>query len=258
MDKAKEAFLKYVSKFDQREKKVRIKITHSFRVLALSSLLAEELNLNKEDTEIINYIALLHDIGRFQQLEVTNSFWDKLFDHASYGVKYLFEEGHIKDYLEDEQNYELIKKAIFYHNKHVLEIPNFDERTNFFIKLIRDLDKIDIINTNNLEYAVSFKKEEVPESYFEQFFAQQSIKVKGKPNSSKSFMVTCAYIYDLNYRESIDIIKKRNYFTKYFAKANVDQESEEIFGQIKENVLKMLEKEKENVRKKVQCTRKRK
>lgn len=257
MDKAKEAFLKYVSQFDQSKQKVRLKIAHSLRVLALSYLLAERLNLNEEDSKLLNYIALLHDIGRFHQLELTDSFLDKLFDHASYGIKYLFTEGHIKDYLAAEKDYEIIKKAIYYHNKYVLDIPNFDERSNMFIKLIRDLDKIDIVNTINLEYDVYFCKEDVPDSYFDQFWARQSIKIVGNPNPSKSLVVTSAFVYDLNFSESRDIINEKEYFLKYFAKAQVAPGSEEVFMKIKENVLEMLE-ENENVREKVQCTRKRK
>ncbi len=243
MDQAKEAFLAYASKYDKSDLKVRIKIEHPLRVLALSTIFAQRLNLNEEDTKLINIISLLHDIGRFHQLEVVNSFQDDLFDHAAYGVKYLFDEGHIKEFWPEEKDYDIIKKAIYYHNKHVLEVPNFDERTNFFVKLIRDLDKIDILNTINLEHNVYFKKEDVPEEYFQEYFKGQSIKIFGKPNPSKTFILTCAYMFDLNFKESIIILKERKYLDKFIAKAQVDPDSQELFTKITDLALAQLEKE---------------
>ena len=240
MDKEKEIFLKYVTSFDMNNPKIKLKIAHSLRVLDLSTILAEKLNLTIEETELIKLISLLHDIGRFEQLKLTNSFDDCIFDHAKSGVEYLFQEGFIKNYLKDDKNYEIIRNAIYYHNKYVDDIPSFDEATSKYINLIRDLDKIDIVNAINLNYDVYFKKEEVPKSYIDEFFQAKSIRKVGLNCPSKSFMTTCAFVYDINYPESFEILKERNYYEKYFAKAKVAIESEKLYEEIKENVRKKV------------------
>ncbi len=240
MDKEKEEFIKYATSFDMNNPKIKLKIAHSFRVLGLSSELAKKLSLTKEETELIKVISLLHDIGRFEQLRLTSSFDDCIFDHARSGIDYLFQEGFIKDYCNDERNYEIIRKAIYYHNKYVDDIPPFDDVTNKYINLIRDLDKIDIVNTINLNYDVYFKKEDVPKSYFDEFFQAKSIKRVGLNNPSKSFMTTCAFVYDINYPESFELLKEKDYYQKYFAKAKVAIGSEKLYEEIKENVRKKV------------------
>ena len=49
------------------------------------------MHLNEEDQQLAELIALLHDIGRFQQLRLYNSFSPDTMDHAAFGVQLLFE-----------------------------------------------------------------------------------------------------------------------------------------------------------------------
>lgn len=250
MEEAKREFLKFVKNFNQDEARVKLKISHTLRVVSLANKLAKKMKLSDEDQQLISLISLLHDIGRFYQLQVTSSFQDILFDHANYGVKFLFDEGHIRDYIADDTNDDIIKNAIYFHNKYVDDIPNLNERNMFFIKLIRDLDKLDILYTIYLNYKLKFKKEDVPDSYYEEFFLQKSIRIKGSPNGSKSFMTTCAYIYDFNFEESLELLSELKYLDLFFESIEVDNNSLALFERIKGNVYKKL-KESIYVRKKI-------
>lgn len=64
-------------------------------------------------------IALLHDIGRFEQVKQTKDFADnKNFEHANYGVKVLFEDNLIRKFVKDNKYGNIIKKAIYNHNRY--------------------------------------------------------------------------------------------------------------------------------------------
>ena len=106
-DKMKNEFLEYVSNFDMNNYHIKYKYNHSIRV-----------NFNREDTKIIKTIGLLHDIGRFEQIKLTNGFNDNEFDHAAYGAMILFKEGLIEKFDVDPKDYEIIEFAILNHNRY--------------------------------------------------------------------------------------------------------------------------------------------
>ena len=54
--------------------KVRLKIVHTYGVVKQSEEIAKRMRLSEEDTELARMIALLHDIGRFEQLKRFDSF----------------------------------------------------------------------------------------------------------------------------------------------------------------------------------------
>ena len=138
-------FNKYVNKFDVSDEKIMWKVEHSLRVYEKNKKNAEKLGFSKDEVNLAGEIGLLHDIGRFRQLEITDSFSDlEGFDHADFGVKYLFDECNIKKYVKDEKDYDIIKFAIKYHNKYRLPKCTDAEMLKQ-AKLIRDTDKLDIL-----------------------------------------------------------------------------------------------------------------
>ena len=89
-DSAKQVFEKYLDGYDRENDKVRLKIVHTYGVVEQSAAIAGRLGLSQEDKELAGIIALLHDIGRFEQLRRFDSFLPDTMDHASYGVELLF------------------------------------------------------------------------------------------------------------------------------------------------------------------------
>lgn len=73
-ERAKKAFQEYLNGYDREDAKVRLKIVHTCGVVACSEKIAAGLQLSREDTELARVIALLHDIGRFEQLKRYQSF----------------------------------------------------------------------------------------------------------------------------------------------------------------------------------------
>ena len=101
LDKAKKEFEKYVKPYDIQNAKISRKIAHSYRVVDVIGTNCKSLNLTEEDIELAKLIGLLHDIGRFEQIRIYDTFSDKdSIDHANLGVKILFEDGLIRNFIE--------------------------------------------------------------------------------------------------------------------------------------------------------------
>jgi len=121
---------------------LHLKESHTHRVCGETRLLADALKLNENDTRIAETIALLHDIGRFEQFKKYRTYKDTTSeDHAMMGLRILRQE-RILDGL-DERERLWIERAIEYHNKKSLP-EGLDERTAMFSRIIRDADKIDV------------------------------------------------------------------------------------------------------------------
>ncbi len=75
--------------------------------------IAEDLNLTSEEAVLAQLIALLHDIGRFEQLRIYNTFRDiDSIDHAELGIKILFKDGIIRNFIKETKYDDIIYKAI--------------------------------------------------------------------------------------------------------------------------------------------------
>jgi HD superfamily phosphohydrolase YqeK len=121
---------------------LRLKETHTHRVCGETRLLADALKLNDNDARIAETIALLHDIGRFEQFKKYRTYKDATSeDHSTIGLRVMKEERVLEDY--DPQERIRIERAVEYHNKKVLP-EGLDEQTELFSKIIRDADKLDI------------------------------------------------------------------------------------------------------------------
>ena len=117
-----------LKQYDLTDGKIKLKIRHTFGVITLSEYIAKDLNLKEEDIELAKIIALLHDIGRFEQIKVFDDFRDyETLDHAELGVKILFEDNLIRNFIEEDTYDNIILKAIKNHNKLNIE-DNLNEQ----------------------------------------------------------------------------------------------------------------------------------
>lgn len=119
-----------------------LKRDHSLRVCEEITSLGQALGLSEPDLSLARTIALLHDIGRFEQFKRYGTFVDATSEnHAILGLK-VIETQKLLPHLNPRQK-ALIMDAVGSHNAAVLP-DNQDERTLFFMRLIRDADKLDI------------------------------------------------------------------------------------------------------------------
>ena len=113
LNKAKSAFKHYISQFDLADDKINRKIIHTYKVVECAKHIAENLKLSQEDIELAQLIGLLHDIGRFEQAKRFDDFRDAYtIDHAELGVQILFKENLIRNFIQEAQYDEMIKKSM--------------------------------------------------------------------------------------------------------------------------------------------------
>ena len=139
---AQQEFESYLNGYDRENDRIKLKIIHTYGVVKQAEELAGRMHLSAEDNDLARLIALLHDIGRFEQLKRYDSFEPGTMDHAAYGVKVLFDEGMIRRFLPDDKWDSIIYTAIAHHSDY--ELPEIsDPQTLLHAKLIRDEDKLD-------------------------------------------------------------------------------------------------------------------
>lgn len=223
---AKKAFANYVKNYDIQNDKIKLKVEHIERVSQIAKKLTMKLELNKEDVALAELIGLLHDIGRFEQIKRFNTFNDsKSVNHGEFGVHVLFnkQDGIIRKFVEDNQYDNIIKNAIFYHNKDKSDIPDdLTTRELLHIKILRDSDKIDILNILTYEKKetawekADLSDDVITEEIYKEFMENGRIDYHKKKTSADSLVGHFAYIFDFNFTDSIQYIKEKNYMEKIY------------------------------------------
>ena len=177
--------------------------------------------LSPEDTELAKIIALLHDIGRFEQLKRFDSFEPATMDHAAYGVQVLFEEGMIRRFVPENQWDDIIRTAIALHSNFKLEnISN--PRTLLHARLIRDADKLDNCRVkleDDLPVFMGMSGEDIgaqtitPKVY-DTVLSNQCIYSPDRVTKMDYWVSYVAHFCDIYFRASFDIIKEHDYLNK--------------------------------------------
>lgn len=230
-------FKNYVKNYNPQDPKIALKISHIERVSQKAKELAISLNLSQEDINLAELIGLLHDIGRFEQIRIYNTFMDKdSVNHAEYGVKVLFEDGLIRKFIKEDAYDNIIKKAILNHNRGYLNIDkDLNKKELLHTKLIRDADKLDIFYFLNMEnmnvlYGNNIEKQKINKEVYREFFEDKYINYK-KINSGLDLAIAhFAYIYDFNYKFTLQKIKEDKFLTKLYSRFDLvnDREQESL------------------------------
>ena len=123
LKKAREVFEAYLDEYDRNDEKIKLKIVHTYGVVSCARKIGKKMKLGEEQQQLAELIALLHDIGRFEQLRLYDSFMPDTMDHAAFGVKLLFdgENPMIRRFLADTCYDEIIYAAIAKHSDFRLE-----------------------------------------------------------------------------------------------------------------------------------------
>ncbi len=209
-----EEFSDYVSNYDMSVDAIKRKYEHSIRVMNLSVKYARLLGFSDEDVELASIIGLLHDIGRFEQYTKYQSFNDyKTFDHALYGVKILFKNNFIRKFTDRVKDYGLIKFAIRNHNKLEIEKCN-SKRYLKFAKLIRDVDKLDIVYlAGYLGEIKSYANGDlISDSVIDDINNNRLVNKRNILNHNDNIVVYYGFVFDINNDIVLKELKQNLYY----------------------------------------------
>lgn len=224
----KEWFLSYTDTFlnipDIDLENIKLKKYHTLRVCENMQLISKDLSENNKILALT--VALLHDVGRFEQLRLYGTFSDvNSVDHASLGIKILKELGVLNN-LEHFES-EIIYIAIENHNKAEI-VTGLSNKSLPISKLIRDADKLDIWRVV-IEYYKDGREKSNPSLVHNLPYGTDvcipvynSVKNKGIIRYSiletvvdmKIFQM--AWIFDINTNYALSLILERGYIEGIF------------------------------------------
>lgn len=221
--------------FDLDNDKVSHKNNHTFNVVENAKKICEDMKLSDEDKDLAMLIALLHDIGRFDQARQMNTFREDItsYDHATLGVKLLFEQGEIRNFIKDDKYDEIIKKAIGNHSKYILDETDLTEKEILHCKIIRDADKIDSFRAKTTDdiytmvniTAQDIEKSKITDKVFNDFMNEKTIFSKDRKTGLDIWVSYIAFIFGLEFKSSLKLIKENDYINKLFDRFNYVAES---------------------------------
>lgn len=221
-------FENYVSRFKSPDptytKNIQLKKDHTYRVCDEIIRLGKSLDLSSQDLNLAKTMALLHDLGRFEQYDRYQTFDDhKSENHAQLSLQVITQEKVLKGI--DGASQKLIKCVISYHNR--ASVPtNETKRCLFFSRLLRDADKLDILYVVT-EYYQSRDKHtnqslelELPDTpqisdrVYHDLLSEKIVNAGHVQNLNDFKLLQMAWIYDINFPHTYKLIKKRKYLEK--------------------------------------------
>lgn len=242
--KALNAFREYTTHYDVSDEKVKLKIDHTYRVCGLCQQIATQSGFDENEIELAWLTGLLHDVGRFEQLKRYGTFIDaQSIDHAEFGADILFQEGKIRDYVEDTSEDELLEKTVRCHSAY--RVPtNYTTREKKFADLLRDADKIDILKVNIIVpfeeiYNVTtydLKHCKVTEEVMQAFFEEHAVLRSLKKTPVDHLVGHISLVYELVYPISRKLVYEQGYLNKLMDFQSELSETNAQFAKIREKM----------------------
>lgn len=231
IEKAKKVFDEYISKYDLNNNKIIRKVKHTYRVTDISNLIAEGIGLDEEDIKLATLIGLLHDIGRFEQIKRYNTFADKdSIDHGELGIKILFEENLIREVVEETKYDNIIKVAVFNHNKFKIQ-NGLEGKELLHSKIVRDADKLDDLYLGTGKNNTFNSDEKITDKVFHDFINNECIFNDDRVTEVDKEISYLAWIYDINFDYSLKYIKDKDYINQIIN--NISLENEDAINKMK-------------------------
>ena len=148
LERLKSWFAEYTSGFctgdPEHDRVFRLKQNHTVRVAVIIRRIGRSLGLGPEELRVAEATAVLHDVGRFRQYAEYRTFRDQASEnHARISLRVVNRNRLLAGFSPPQKAH--IARAVAFHNTaHPPGLNDSDSR--LFLKLLRDADKLDILN----------------------------------------------------------------------------------------------------------------
>lgn len=245
-------FADYVRSFyshvPEDQKNIALKEEHSLLVCRIIRILAREQGLAPDKVLIAETIGLFHDIGRFPQYARYKTFRDSLsVNHGNLGVEILTEKNVLAPLPGEEQR--IVLNAVRFHN--AFAVPHLpDPEDVFFLRLIRDADKLDIWRIflgffegkNAKASAVGLGLPETP-GYSKKAIAclrdRKSVALSLLKNMNDFKLTQLSWVYDLNFSSSFALLAENDFIRRLVALLPDTEEIREVEALLNDYVSRM-------------------
>ena len=221
-------FNRYVSRYYGQnpayDRNFKLKEDHSLRVCDNTFEIISGDEVETDSVYLAEVCALFHDIGRFEQLRKFGTFNDKLsVNHAHLGSEILESEAILLRLSEPERD--IIIRAVRDHN--LQNLPgDYDNPEVFFqCRLLRDADKLDILNVLSRHYTSFLSGSDsvldlnLPDEavfspgVIEDIFNSKSVDFRKLRTLNDFKLAQLSWVFDLNFPRSLQLLKERAYLT---------------------------------------------
>ena len=231
-------FEEYIKKIDMSNSWAKAKYFHSLKSMDLAKIIATNLNIfNEEEIVIMQLIALFHDIGNFEQKNY--NYLDNFEDDSTMkSIEILFDDGLIRKITPETKYDNMIKVAIFCHNKDGLP-KNIDEKMICACNIMKDVHKLEelrmVINYPYIDNRINAYPSPLVYNEFKLF---RPLKRELSDNNADNILIVMSNLFGLNYKISYSIVEEKQYIEKIVnSLIYEDRKIEKFFKQI-EVVLK--------------------
>ncbi len=201
-----------------------LKQAHTLRVCEAILDIGHHEGLTDEDLHMAEAMALLHDIGRFEQFRRYKTFSDvRSENHAILGVRIIRENAILKGV--DSQIAQIIIRAVECHNRAAL--PSRENgRDLFFIKLLRDADKVDIWRVVSDYYGDARHERnptielnlpdtpDISDAVYRSLLKGEIVQMKDLGTLNDFKLLQIGWIYDVNFRRTFQIVREKRYLER--------------------------------------------
>jgi hypothetical protein len=226
---------------------IKLKEDHSHRTCKEILYLAGELGLDENQKLISETIALLHDVGRFEQFVKYRTYSDaKSVDHCWLGLEVL-ENNQVLDGIDRREKL-IIQKAIECHGLKELP-PGLDDQCLLFSKLIRDADKLDVYyvvmkyyeqyreNPQNFKLGIELPDEPgYSADVIKELLSGRCVDYRKVRNLNDLKLSLLGWVYDVNFKSTLKRIKMCGYLEKLLGFLPADEDIERAGEKILEYV----------------------
>ena len=224
----REWFRDYVKRFlgddAYTNENIALKEHHTYRVCAHCTAIAKSLNLPPHRRYLAEALGLFHDIGRFEQFEKYRTFNDKKsISHGELGADVVRRENPLSPLDKAEQT--IILKGILYHS--LKDLPRGeDEDTLFYLKVIRDADKLDILSVLTRYYGSEANGSnpaldldlpdtaEVTPGVVREVLENRCVNLKNVRTINDFKLLQTSWVFDVNFTYTLGYIREHRFIEK--------------------------------------------
>lgn len=252
-DRARAAFLTYVEAYDASNERIALKIAHTYRVAGLCEQIARGEGAASDDIELAWLCGLLHDLGRFEQLRLWDTFNDGASaDHAAIGAAVLrglpassvpvraatlerpravshpqapaAGSGAIESFIEYRGFDKEVLTSVECHS--MLRVPEgLDKRSRMLLNIVRDADKIDILRVNcesSVEAVIgveerTFLRSKIGPGAMRAFEEHRCLAREERVYPVDYAVGMALFVFELVYHSSRDIMRDQGYLQRMLA-----------------------------------------